>query len=91
MHLRCVQCKYVHKVIHAINITAYFRLRHNLKAGTNSLSLFRSWPFSGWSDGTRVRCPQLYPTLWPQSRILGALFKLLIHSLAGVVVHNLSV
>ena len=23
MHLWCIQCKYVHKVIHAVNITAY--------------------------------------------------------------------
>lgn len=58
MHLWCVQYKHAHKVIHAINIAACFRLRHCLKAGTNSLSFFRSWAFSGWSDGKRVRCPQ---------------------------------
>ena len=40
MHIWCVQYKCVHKVIHAINITAYFRLRHYLRAGMNSLSLF---------------------------------------------------
>ena len=40
MHSWCVQYKCVHKVIHAINITAYFRLRHYLRAGMNSLSLF---------------------------------------------------
>ena len=33
-----------------------------LENRNESLSLFRSWPFSGWSDGKTVRCPPPYPS-----------------------------
>ena len=91
MHLWRVQWEHVHKVTHAMTITAYFRVRHYLKTGTKAcLSLDHGLSVDGVM-GRQWGVPRLIQALWPQSRILGALFKLLIHGLAGVVVQNLSV